>query len=246
LLTGNYGSKRVSDLQGKRILVIDDDPHVLRLVELSFPKAEAQVYTAASGAEGLRLFYAHRPHLVILGIMTSDLDGWEVYRQIHQISDVPVIFLTALGKEGDIIRGLNHGVVDYVTKPFSPQLLVARAQAVLRQAAPASGPEKTATYSDDYLTIDLETRQVLVRGEPVGLSTTEYQMLAYLLQNAGRVLTFRQILESVWGWEYRDSVNYVHVYVWHLRQKLEEDPKNPQYLLTEHGVGYRFQKPSPS
>ena len=106
--------------------------------------------------------------------------------------------------------------------------------------------EKPATYADDYLTIDLDERRVLVRGQPVKLTATEFRLLAYLLQNAGRVLTFRQILEHVWGWEYRDSTNYAHVYVWPQRQKLEEDPKNPRYLLTEHGEGYRFHTPNPN
>lgn len=226
----------------KNILVIDDDPNILRLIEYTFSRIGIVVHTAESGEEGLRQFYAQQPDLIILDIMMAEMDGWEVCARIRQISDVPIIFLTALGGEENIVRGLDCGAVDYMVKPFGPRVLVARAQAALRQVERNSTPEKPPTYRDDYLTIDLETRRVLVRGEPVRLTATEYQLLAYLLQNAGQVLAFEQILENVWGSEYEDCVNYVHVYMWHLRNKLEEDPKDPRYLVTEHGVGYRFRK----
>ena len=228
-------------MQGKTILVIDDDPQMLRLLEHIFSKEGAQVCTAAGGQEGLRQFHAYRPHLVILDVMMPEMDGWQVCNRVRELSDVPIIFLTAGREEAEIIHGLDTGAVDYVTKPFSRQVLVARARAALRQAEPAPGTEKTKAYRDDYLAIDLDTRQVTVRGEPVKLTKTEYRLLAYLVQNAGQVLTPEQILEYVWGREYRDSVDYTHVYMWRLRQKLEEDPQDPRYLLTEHGLGYRFQ-----
>ncbi len=226
----------------KNILVIDDDPNILRLVEYTFSRTGIVVHTAESGEEGLRQFYAQQPDLIILDIMMPEMDGWEVCARIRQISDVPIIFLTALNGEENIVRGLDCGAVDYMVKPFGPRVLVARAQAALRQAELTSGLEKPPTYHDDYLTIDLETRRVFVRGEPVKLTATEYQLLAYLVQNASQVLSFDQILDNVWGSEYEDCVNYVHVYMWHLRNKLEEDPKDPRYLVTEHGVGYRFRK----
>ena len=228
-------------MQGKTILVIDDDPEMLRLLEHIFSREGAQVCTAAGGQEGLRQFYNYPPHLVVLDVMMPDLDGWQVCARVRQMSDVPIIFLTALNAEAEIIHGLDTGAVDYVTKPFSPHVLVARARAALRQTELAPGTEKTDTYRDDYLAIDLDTRQVTVRGEPVKLTKTEYRLLAYLVENAGQVLTPQQILEYVWGREYRDSIDYTHVYMWRLRQKLEEDPQNPRYLLTEHGLGYRFQ-----
>jgi DNA-binding response OmpR family regulator len=231
----------VSDIQGKKLLAIDDDPIMLRLVEHTFSKTGALVYVANNGEEGLRQLYACQPDLVILDVMMPNLDGWQVCARIRQISEVSIIFLTALGKEDEIIRGLDCGAVDYVTKPFSPKVLVARAQAALRRGEPASGPKKRLAYRDDYLTIDLEMRRVLVGGKPVQLTATEYKLLAYLVLNASQVLTFGQILENVWGKAYQDSVNYVHIYVWHLRQKLEAAPRQPQYLITEHGVGYRFQ-----
>ncbi len=229
-------------LKNKEILVIDDDPNLVRLIEYTFSKAGIVVHTAESGEEGLRQFYVQQPDLIILDVMMPEMDGWEVCARIRQISDVPIIFLTALDREENVVRGLDCGAVDYVVKPFGPKVLVARVQAALRQAELTSGQRKAPTYHDDYLTIDLETRRVFVRGEPVKLTATEYQLMAYLVQNASQVLSFQQILENVWGSEYDDCVNYVHVYMWHLRNKLEEDPKDPRYLLTEHGVGYRFQR----
>ena len=232
-------------LDAKRVLVIDDDPNLRQLLERIFSQGGAQVCVASGGGEGLRQFYLQRPDLVVLDVMLPDMDGWEVCRRIRQLSNVPIMFLSALGGERDIVRGLDLGAVDYVVKPFSPQVLLARARASLRQAELASGAGKPPTYQDDYLTIDLERRQVWVHGEPVKLTATEYRLLAYLVQNAGLVLTFEQILEQVWGWEYRESVDYVHVYTWHLRQKLEVDPRHPRYVLTEHGACYRFQKEPP-
>jgi two-component system KDP operon response regulator KdpE len=228
-------------MQGKKILIIEDDTNLHKLVEFALTKAGAQTYTAVDGQAGLRLFYEHRPDLVILDIMMPGLDGWQVCKQIQNLANIPIILMTSLAEEKQIIKGLDCAV-DYVTKPFSVDVLVARVRAALRQAEQSGVAEKPTTYGDDYLSINLNERRVLVRGEPVKLSATEYKLLAYLFENANRVLTFEQILENVWGWEYRDSVDYVHVYVSHLRRKLEENPKQPRYLLTEHGVGYRFEK----
>lgn len=234
----------VSDIQGKKILIIDDDPSLLRLVEQTLSLAGGRVYTATNGLEGLNQFYVHQPDLVILDIMMPDVDGFEICRLIRQSSNVPIIMLTALGQEKDIVRGFECGADDYVTKPFSSDVLVARVQATLHRAALPAVVEEPVIYDDGYLTIDIEQRRVFVCGEPVKLSVKEYQLLVYLFRHAGRVLTICQILENVWGWEYRDNVDYVHVYVHHLRQKLEENPKRPKYLLTEHGIGYRFEKTS--
>jgi len=229
-------------MHGRKVLLIDDDLPVLNMLEHTFLLAGAQVYAATNGHDALRLLFAQRPDLVILDVMMPDMDGWEVCARIRELSDVPIIFVSALGAEEDIVRALDSGAVDYVIKPFSLLVLLARARVALRRAERVAPAERPLTYRDDYLVIDLEQRQVLVRGQPVELTAIEFRLLAYLLQNAGWVLTFQQILEHVWGWECRDNVEYVHVYVWHLRKKLEEDPKNPCYLLTEHGVGYRFQK----
>lgn len=229
-------------MQGKRILIVDDDPYLLDLMTHVFGRRQAQVYTAAGGAEGLRQFYAYRPHLVLLDLMMPDVDGWQVCRQIRQRSDVPVIMLSALGRNEHVVRGLDCGADDYITKPFSLEVLLARIRAALRRSMPANVAEQYRPYSDGHLTVDLERRQVSVGGKSVKLSPTEYGLLAYLVENANQAVTYRRILEAVWGSGYHDCVDSVYVYISRLRQKLEPDPAHPRYLLTEHGVGYRFEK----
>jgi two-component system KDP operon response regulator KdpE len=168
------------------------------------------------------------------------MDGYEACSRIRSMSEVPIIFLTALDSTDDTVRGLDLGAVDYIAKPFSSRELLARSRAALRQTAAGSAASR-ATYQDDHLAIDLEDRQVLVWGDLVKLSAKDFELLACLLRNAGRTLTHRQILESVWGWEYQDHTEYVHAYMWRLRQRIEPDPRNPRYLLGERGVGYRFE-----
>jgi two-component system KDP operon response regulator KdpE len=231
-------------MDGKRLLVIDDSREVLALLEAMFSEEGAEVHVAASGEQGLRAFYSHRPHLVLLDLMMPVTDGWQVLRQIRQLSDVPVILLTARDGVDDVVQGLDLGAVDYVTKPFIPKVLLARARTALRQAECAS-VDVLMPYSDGYLTLDLETQQVQVASKRVNLTPTEYRLLAYLFQHADRVLSLDQILEHVWGWEYGDSPNYVHVYIRRLRQKLEKEPGNPAYLVTQRGVGYCFEKQHP-
>jgi len=229
-------------MNSEKVLVVDDDPALLPLIEYTFSREGYEVYSAADGKEALRKFFAHRPNLVLLDIMMPRLDGWETCRRIREVSDVPIIMLTARGQDEDIVRGLDYGADDYLTKPFSIKVLLARVRAVLRRAAlPPTEYEQTASYADDYLTVDLKERRVTVRGKAVKLTPTEYRLLAYLVQNEGQVLSFRQILQNVWGWEYQDDVDYVRVYIWHLRQKLEEDRGDPRYIQTEIGAGYRFQ-----
>jgi two-component system KDP operon response regulator KdpE len=232
----------MSEIQGKRILVVDDDVDLLELLTMVLSRAKARVYTAPEGREGLRKFYAHQPDLVILDLMLPDLHGREVCRQIRQLSAVPIIILTVLTGEEETILGLDCGADDYVTKPFSVDVLLARVRAALRREVMSATTAWLLVYSDDYLTIDLNRRRVLVEGEPVKLSATEYRLLAFLLQNAGRVLSIGQILQQVWGPGCAGRVEYVHTYIWNLRQKLEQDPRQPRYLLSEHGVGYCFEK----
>jgi len=228
-------------MYGKRVLIIDDDPGSRKLMELVFARAGAEVHTASDGQEGLRQFRRVDPHLILLDVMMPTLDGWHTCAELCRLSNVPIIFVTVLQREEDIVRGFECGAVDYVTKPFSAKVLLARARAALRTMDASAGEHRMALYNDGYLNVDLEARRVLVGGEPVQLTATEYRLLAYLLDNAGRVLTYEQILEHVWGWDCHGSAEYVHVYVWHLRQKLEQDPSCPTYLLTERGVGYRFE-----
>jgi DNA-binding response OmpR family regulator len=229
-------------VHNKKILAIDDDLHILKIIEGLFSQAGAQVHSASNGKQGLRTFYSQRPDLVILDIMMPEMDGFEICRQIRQLADTPIIMLTALNSDEEMIRGLDNGADDFVTKPFNKEVLLARARAVFRRVEQAQIQGIPISYQDDYLTIDLAAHKVLVNGEQVKLTPTEFRLLAYLAQNAGRVCTFQNILENVWGWEYRDSPDYVHVYVSHIRGKIERDPKRPQYICTEHGVGYRFEK----
>jgi two-component system KDP operon response regulator KdpE len=228
-------------MQNRKVLVIDDDADLVELLKRVFGSAGAQVFGACDGQEGLRQFYAHHPDLVVLDIMMPGMDGWEVCRSLRQLSNVPILVLTALNASQDVLYGLDRGADDYVTKPFDIQILLARARALLRRTSRPGGSEKCLTYDDGYLAIDLEQRRVWVRQQRINLTSTEYELLVYLFRSAGGVLTHEQILEHVWGEGCRESSQYVHVYVHRLRKKLEQDPADPRYLVKEHGVGYRFE-----
>jgi DNA-binding response OmpR family regulator len=229
-------------LKGKKILVIDDDPSIGDLIKALLSRAGAQVWVAYDGAGGMSELHAHSPDLVLLDIMMPGDDGVQILRQIREISDVAVIMLTALASDGKAVSCLDLGADDYVTKPFYPSLLEARVNAVLRRSAtqtPSSSDE--SFYEDGNLKIDVPAHLVLVRGSQVRLTGTEFRLLAYLGQKANKVCYFNEILEDVWGKEYRGNAEYVHTYIWQLRQKLEKDPKNPEYLLGVRGIGYYFQ-----
>lgn len=228
---------------GKKVLIIDDDVDVQRINEKVFRNIGANVKVAANGADGIRKFFLEKPDLVITDCMMPEIDGFETCRRIRQVSSVPIIMLTALNSEEEIIQGLESGADDFISKPFSPDILVARSKALLRRfELPHDSTSHGQYYSDGYLTIDLEKRIVLVNSSVIKLTRTEYNLLAYLLQNSGWVRTFDQILENVWGPEYQGSLDYVHVYISNLRKKIEVDQKKPIYLESEHGVGYRFNK----
>lgn len=231
-------------LEHKRILIIEDDEDLLEIMSYVFLKEKAQVYTAEDGPEGLRQFYAHHPDLILLDLMLPRISGWEVCRQIRQVSDVPLVIVSARTRNDDIIEGLACGADDFITKPFNAKVLIAQIEAVVRRSTRSYHGNSIEIYDDKYLRIDLDRRRVQVRNQDVKLSRKEFGLLSHLFRNAGRVLTFQQILAGVWGWEYQDNVEYVRSYVWRLRQKLEEDPLDPTYLVTEHGVGYRFIKQS--
>jgi two-component system KDP operon response regulator KdpE len=228
-------------LHNHKVLVIDDDPDLVELLRRIFVRAGAQVLGACDGREGLRQFYRHQPDLVVLDVMMPGMDGWEVCRALRQLSDVPILMLSAKSARKDIMYGLDRGADDYVTKPFDIQILLARARALLRRTAQPAGNDRPAPYDDGYLAIDPQQRRVWVRQEPINLTPTEYEFVAYLFENAGHVLTHEQILKHVWGGTHPERAHYVHVYVHRLRKKLEKDPARPQYLVKEHGVGYRFE-----
>ena len=224
-----------------KILIVDDDPDSIELVENGLQIEGYQTITATDGQEAMQVFFSGQPDLLVLDITMPKLNGYEVCRRVREISDVPIIMLTALGREEDIVKGLDLGADDYLTKPFRVGELLARIRANLRRVQTDSVPIETMTYSDDYLSIDLDARRVTVNGEVVKLTPTEYKLLAMLVKNKGRLLEFRQLLEGVWGFEYIDDIDYLRVYVWYLRRKLEPTPQNPIYILNELNVGYRFE-----
>ncbi len=228
----------------KKILVIDDDPAFARLVGQALTQSGYEVLSASSGGDGLKLLFAHRPDMVLLDVMMPVMDGWQTCSRIREISDIPVIMLTGHEKtEDDVVRGLDCGADDYVIKPVGSRELVARVRAVMRRAElPSSRQGGGVTYSDDFLSVDIARRKVIVNGKRVRLTPVEFRLLALLMQNAGRILTHRQLLEKVWGWEYVDDLDYTRIYVWHLRQKIEPNPAKPRYIITEPGVGYSFHK----
>lgn len=223
-----------------RILVVDDERGLVKLIRLNLEHDGFEVFEANNGAQAMDRLRAVLPDLVLLDVMMPDLDGFQVLRMIREIGSTPVIMLTAKGEENDKVRGLELGADDYVTKPFSPRELVSRVKAVLRRVETEGSVEVDAIQVDDRLKIDFNRREIWVEGELVKLRPTEYRLLYHLVQNAGWVLTYDQILSRVWGYEYRDEPHYVRLYINYLRQKLEKDPANPEYILTERGVGYRF------
>ncbi|KPK21346.1 MAG: Fis family transcriptional regulator [Nitrospira bacterium SG8_3] len=224
----------------RRILVVDDEERMVRFIRLNLEHDGFQAVEAFTGQQAMDRLRETLPDLVLLDVMLPDIDGFEVLRLIRESNDVPVIMLTAKGEEDDRVQGLELGADDYVTKPFSPRELVSRVRAVLRRTDSARSQSSGAIEVDDRLKIDFDRREVWVEGELIKLRPTEYRLLYHLVQNAGWVISHDQILAKVWGYEYRDEPHYVRLYVNYLRQKLEKDPANPKYILTERGVGYRF------
>jgi two-component system KDP operon response regulator KdpE len=203
-------------------------------------KAGYQVILTSNGIDGLQEMYARQPDLVLLDVMMPRMDGWETLSRIRQISRVPVIMLTAKDGEQEKVRGFNLGVDDYVTKPFSFAELVARAGAVLRRARTSGPVTKNKRYSSGNLVLDVDAHRVTKSGKLVELTPTEFRLLETLAEHAGRVLTHEQLLEKVWGYDAGEDTGYIKRYIWYLRQKLEDDPTNPQHILTERGFGYSF------
>lgn len=223
-----------------RILVVDDERRMVGFIRLNLEQDGFEVIEAFNGSEALERLRDSLPDLILLDVMMPDIDGFEVLRTIREVSQVPVIMLTAKGEEDDKVKGLELGADDYVTKPFSPRELVSRVKAVLRRGSTFEEDEEGVIEVDDRLKIDFGRREVWVDNELVKLRPTEYRLLYHLVQNAGWVLTHDQILTKVWGYEYRDEPHYVRLYINYLRKKIEKDPSNPVYILTERGVGYRF------
>jgi len=226
-------------IKDRRILVVDDEERMVRFIRLNLEHDGFQVIEAFNGMQAIEKVRSNLPDLVLLDVMMPDMEGFEVLRVIREVSTIPVIMLTAKGEEDDRVRGLELGADDYVTKPFSPRELVSRVRAVLRRTESASSIHGL-TEVDERLKLDFDRREIWVEGELVKLRPTEYRLLYHLVQNAGWVISHDQLLSKVWGYEYRDEPHYVRLYINYLRKKLEKDPSNPKYILTERGVGYRF------
>jgi two-component system KDP operon response regulator KdpE len=228
------------ELTRRRVLVVDDEERMVRFIRMNLEHDGFLVSEAFNGKQALDRMRDMTPDLILLDVMMPDLDGFEVLKMIREVNSVPVIMLTAKGEENDRVRGLELGADDYITKPFSPREMVSRVKAVLRRTEGASGSMHGLIEVDERLKIDFDRREVWLEGKIVKLRPTEYRLLFHLVQNAGWVISHDQLLSKVWGYEYRDEPHYVRLYINYLRQKLEKDPANPKYILTERGVGYRF------
>jgi len=229
-----------SQFRDRRILVVDDEERMVRFIRLNLEHDGFQVTEAFNGTQALNKIRSQLPDLILLDVMMPDLDGFEVLRIVREFSNVPVIMLTAKGEEDDRVRGLELGADDYITKPFSPRELVSRVKAVLRRTEVSGQATHGLIEVDDRLKLDFDRHEVWVNGELIQLRPTEYRLLYHLVQNAGWVISHDQLLAKVWGYEYQDEPHYVRLYINYLRNKIEEDPSNPKYILTERGLGYRF------
>jgi two-component system OmpR family response regulator len=232
-----------------KVLVVDDEPNIRELVQVALKFHGCAVTAGATGADALRRAEADRPDLIVLDVLLPDIDGFEVCRRLRAAgNDVPVVFLTAKDTSSDTVTGLALGGDDYVTKPFSVEALVARVRAVLRRARRPAGQrdgdqagDTAAALRVGDLELDEDHWTVRRGGTPVELSPTEFRLLAYLMRNQGRMLTRRQLLENVWGWEYAGQSQVLETYVSYLRRKL--DPLGPPLIHTQRGVGYSLRPP---
>lgn len=225
-----------------KILVVDDDAAVLNVVEHNLKQAGYGVVLADDGQSGLRQMHEHKPDLVLLDLNLPDIDGFEICDRIREASDVPIVMLTAIKDPEDQVRGLDMGADDYVVKPFDMPVLLARIRASLRRMQAAKPMDRESfQYSDQYLTIRLSERRILRDGQPIKLTRTEFDLLTQLLMVAPETATYRTLLENVWGHEFINDIDYLRVYIWHLRGKIEPDSKHPRYIINEQGVGYRFE-----
>jgi two-component system KDP operon response regulator KdpE len=226
-------------MTGPRILVIDDEPQILRALRTILSAHQYQVTVAQTGEQGLALAAAEQPDLIILDLGLPDLDGITVCARLREWTQTPIIILSVRNQERDKVKALDQGADDYLVKPFGIEELLARIRVALRHQATSQGSAEPVITAGP-LEIDLARHIVTLEGAEVKLTATEFKLLAYLASHTGRVLTHQNILNNVWGPEYLDNVEYLRVFMSQLRKKIETDPKQPRYLLSEPGVGYRF------
>jgi two-component system KDP operon response regulator KdpE len=221
------------------VLIIEDEPQVRRFLRSSFAATDYKLLEAETGERGLSVASAQHPDLILLDLGLPDMDGTEVTRRLREWSTTPIIILSARGQDQDKVAALDAGADDYLTKPFSLPELLARIRVAARHAE-QRGDKREASFEKDDLRVDLATRVVTLGGEEVRLTPIEYKLLATLVRKAGHVLTYQQLLKDVWGPRSVMHKQYLHVYMGHLRNKLEHDPAKPRFLVTEPGVGYRL------
>ena len=221
-----------------RVLVVDDEPQITRVLKTVLSSQGYQVRTAAEGESALASFTEWHPELVITDLYMPRMDGVELCRRIRAVSSVPIIVLSVKGEERTKVEALDSGADDYVTKPFGTDELLARVRAALRRSG--ASPEEMASFEAGNFRIDLDARRVHIRGQEVRLTPKEFDLFVYLARHPNRVLTHRTLLEAVWGEASQEQPEYLRVFMGQLRKKLEEDPSNPRYLVTEPWVGYRF------
>jgi two-component system KDP operon response regulator KdpE len=225
------------------ILVVDDEESLRDFVRRNLERRGFKVFTAANGLEALAIFEQETIEMVVMDVMMPGMDGLETIRRIRGSSTVPVIVLSALGEEKDKVQALNLGADDYLTKPFGVDELLARVEAVQRRARWSSAPDSPEHEQlvRGKIVVDLHLHRVQIGGEQIELTPTEFNLLVYLMENTGRMLTHEAILRNIWGAEYGREAEYLRVYIGRLRQKIETDPANPQYLKTAHSYGYYFE-----
>ena len=221
----------------RRVLIIDDDPGLRELIKINLEHEGYTVLQADNGGLGISHVREHHPDMVILDVMMPGMDGWDVCRQIRTFSQVPVLMLTARSQSQDVVTGLDSGADDYLGKPFNMDELNARIRALIRRVP---SPNRPVLAGKSEIMIDKQKREVLVREQPIDLTPTEYDLLLLLAEHAGTVLNHETLLQGVWGQEYTKDNDYLKVYIWHLRRKIEQEPRDPKLLLTEWGVGYRM------
>ena len=224
-------------MQQRRILIVDDESGLRELVRINLEHEGFVALQAENGAQCLEMVHESQPDLVIMDVMMPEMDGWEACKKLREFSQVPVLMLTARVQSQDIVTGLDSGADDYLLKPFNMDELMARVRALLRRVP---SPNRPVAAGNGEIVIDKAKREVRVRNEPVDLTPTEYDLLVLLAENAGTVMEHETLLRGVWGQEYTKDNDYLKVYIWHLRRKIEIDPRDPKILLTEWGVGYRL------
>jgi DNA-binding response OmpR family regulator len=231
-----------------KVLVIEDDPGIIEVVSLCFQLrwSGTSVVSAESGRKGVELVETESPDVVILDIGLPDMDGYAVLKEIRRFSDVPVLMLTVRSEDTDVAKGLELGADDYITKPFSHIELIARVQAVLRRAQGLAVTDEERPFSSGKLSVDFSRNEVLLGGKPIRLTSTERKLLYYLIRNEGRILSHESLLTKVWGDTYVDARDLLRVHIQHLRQKLEDNTESPNIIVTEHGIGYKFIRPTNS